>query len=82
MSSKKFLRNKPSTGGYKYKWSPTIDLPKDIEVRRTKRTEGRLSKEFCNATFLSNGVDNIVQYVFKNNGPNQHIAYVECDYVK
>ncbi len=82
MSNKKFLRNKPTYGGFKYKWEPIDKLPKDIEVRNAKSQKGKEYKNFCNAVPFSQGIDNVVKYVYKYNTPTENIAYVECDYVK
>ena len=82
MNNKKFLRNKPTNGGFKYKWSPTQDLPKDIDVRNTKRKKDNILKNFCNATPFSQGIDNKVKYVYEVISFTENKAYVECDYVK
>jgi hypothetical protein len=73
MAQKQFLGNKASFGGYQYKWKPERGLTKKAKREKEK---------FCTARPFTQGIDNIVQYVFKNNGPDNHIAYVECDYVK
>ena len=70
---------------FKYKWGPFKDLPKDIDARNAKRKkrekEVPLSKR-CTATPFSQGIDNVVKYVYNDAGPNNHLAYVECNYVK
>ena len=53
MAKKQFLGNKPTYGGFKYKWSPIDELPKDIDVRRSKRKKGKEYKNFCNAVPFS-----------------------------
>jgi len=82
MAKKQFLRNKSTNSGFEYKWSPTVELPKDIDIRRTKRKKDKNLKNFCNATPLSQGIDNKVKYVYKFISYDKHVAYVECDYVK
>lgn len=59
-----------------YKWTPFDDNKK-----RQKRNRVRGPVQFCNATAGSQGVDNIVTYVYNPSG-NNHVAYVECDYVE
>ena len=73
MAQKEFLGNKASYGGYQFKWRPERGLSKKARVEK---------ENFCTARPFTQGIDNKVQYVFKNNGRNKHIAYVECDYVK
>jgi hypothetical protein len=70
--------NKPHLrkGGGKYKWGPFEDLPKK------KREEVTRARKTCDAAPFTQGVDNKVTYVYNDEGPNQHKAYVECDYVK
>ncbi len=82
MAKKEFLGNKASYGGFQYKWSPSQDLPKDIEVRRAKRQKGKEYKNFCNALPFSQGIDNVVLYVYESASSREHMAYVECGYVK
>jgi hypothetical protein len=73
MGQKQFLGNKASFGGYQFKWTPERGLSKKVRVEKEK---------FCTARPFTQGIDNVVEYVFKDNGPNNHIAYVECNYVK
>ena len=82
MAKKQFLGNKASYGGFQYRWSPTDDLPKDIDVRRAKRKKGKEYKNFCNALPFSQGIDNVVLYVYESLSAKEHLAYVECGYVK
>jgi len=82
MAKKQFLGNKPTYGGFKYKWSPIDELPKDIDVRRSKRKKGKEYKNFCNAVPFSQGIDNVVLYVYESLSAKEHLAYVECGYVK
>lgn len=82
MAKKQFLGNKASFGGYQYKWSPSQDLPKNIEVRRASRQKGKEYKNFCNAVPFSQGIDNVVLYVYESVTSSEHLAYVECGYVK
>jgi hypothetical protein len=82
MAKKQFLGNKASFGGFQYKWSPSQDLPKDIEVRRAARQKGKEYKNFCNAVPFSQGIDNVVLYVYESASSTEHLAYVECGYVK
>ena len=81
-NDKKLLGNKASYGGYQYRWSPILNLPKDIDVRRVKRQEGKEYKNFCNAIPFSQGIDNVVLYVYESLSATEHLAYVECGYVK
>lgn len=73
MAQKQFLGNKASFGGYQFKWTPELGV-----VKKTRKGK----QKFCTARPFTQGIDNIVQYVFKYEGPDRHIAYVECDYVK
>lgn len=82
MAKKQFLGNKASYGGFQYRWSPTDGLPKDIDVRRAKRKKGKEYKNFCNAVPFSHGIDNVVLYVYESLSATEHLAYVECGYVK
>ncbi len=77
MAKKEFLGNKASYGGFQYKWSPSQDLPKDIEVRRAKRQKGKEYKNFSNALPFSQGIDNVVLYVFESAFSREHTALVE-----
>ena len=71
--TKQFLGNKTSYGGFQYKWKPERGVSKKARVEKEK---------FCTARPFTQGIDNNVRYVFKRNGSNEHIAYVECDYVE
>lgn len=57
-----------------YKWAPD----KSDKKKRKHTSSG--PTQFCNATAGSQGIDNIVTYVYQS-GTN-HLAYVECDYVE
>ena len=57
-----------------YKWTPF-----DNAKKRKRKIKNPI--EFCNATPGSQGVDNIVRYVYKTS-ISGHLGYVECDYVE
>jgi hypothetical protein len=51
----------------------------------TNLVKNGIPKPFCNAKKGSQGYDNISGYVYHLvviNGISEHLAYVECDYVK
>jgi hypothetical protein len=80
---KPFLR-KPSNGGFKYKWGPINDLPKDINARNAKRKKKSKKVKLCNASAGSQGEDLVVTYTYQHtletDGEHKY-AYVACDYV-
>jgi hypothetical protein len=69
------------SGGFDlYKWSP---LPNDLTKRKSSAAAAK--PYFCNATSGSQGQDWISTYCYNlilNAGQQEHIAYVECDYVQ
>lgn len=68
------------SGGFDlYKWSP---LPNDITK---KKSTASAKPYFCNATAGSQGQDWVTTYSYNMiviNSQQEHIAYVECDYVQ
>ena len=69
------------TGGFDvYKWAPTAN-----NLGQGKDSDNRVAKPyFCTATAGSQGQDWISTYGYNVvwvNGQEQHLAYVECDYV-
>lgn len=71
---KNFSRKPNNTPNSRYSWSPT-------EYSGDKKG-GKLKKEpiisICTATVGSQGVDSVVTYVYNDD----HLAYVECNYVE
>ena len=70
----KFTRKPNNIPNSRYSWSPTeySGDKKNLLIKTLPFFIG------CNATVGSQGVDNIVTYVY-NEG---HLAYVECNYVQ
>lgn len=70
-------------GAQLYKWSPT---PSDTNKRHNTNNSSNNQRPFyCDAIAGSQGQDWITTYVYDINvvnGQQQHLAYVECDYVE
>lgn len=69
---------------FNYKWGPQQDLPKNVNERNAKRKKEIITK-ICTATPGSQGIDNVVEYVWNQmlvNDVIEHAAYVECNYVE
>ena len=65
-----------------YVWCPDISIDKQSAANLVKKG---IPKPFCNAKKGSQGYDNVTGYVYHLlvvNGIVEHLAYVECDYVK
>jgi len=77
LKGKQVFYRRPDSA-FQYKWAPTEFNKK---VNKSHKT---IKKKICNARPGSQGSDNITQFVYKLvyiNGEEQHLAYVECDYV-
>jgi hypothetical protein len=64
-----------------YTWCVDTNL---AQVPGSGVKKGGIPKPFCNAKKGSQGIDNIIGYVYNLivvNGIQQKLAYVECDYV-
>lgn len=64
-----------------YKWSP---LPTDLTKKTRDQVKGG-KLYFCTATAGSQGQDWTTSYVYNLvvvNSQQEHLAYVECDYVQ